>query len=167
MRALDVPPLELRLDLDLPGALHAVFGADVLRRVHGADTVVPPFGADGRRAFDFHIGVASVPRALRPFFWGSRLRVSTRQELRREPYEYSVTNCVKMHFVGSELFRVQPTFQLRRDRRGGVTLRGAVRHTALLPWPLKGLAERFMAAHSERELLAYADALRDTGAVLD
>lgn len=165
MKLLEVPPLELRLGLDLTEAVDLVFSRDVLRRVHGPDTAVPPFVA-GRRTFEFGVDVSAVPRPLRMFFSGSRLRATTRQVLlRRLRDECVVVNHVKMHFVGAELFRIEPTFTLRRDFRGGVTLDGAVRHTALLPWPLKGMAERFMASQSEKELRAYADVLRDYGAV--
>lgn len=163
MRVLDVPPLRLRADT-LQGALEAVFSQRVLRRVHGDDLVAPPFKND-ERAFTFGVDVSGVPRPLRCFFRGSRVHVTTRQEVRRDQRRrlVTVTNYIKMHFVGAELFRVQPAFELGNDGGGGITLGGRVRHTALLPWPLKGVAERFMCTHSERELRRYADVLRECG----
>ncbi len=160
MRSLDVPPLRLCADT-VQGALDAVFSQRVLRRVHGPDLVAPPFVDDGR-TFTFGVDLRAVPRPLRCFFRGSRVQVTTRQEVRRDRRRATVTNHIKMHFVGSELFRVQPAFELCQAD-GGVTLGGCVRHTALLPWPIKGVAERFMCAHSERELRRYAEVLRECG----
>jgi len=166
MKLLAVPALRLTATT-LPDALDAVFGQDTLRRVHGPSvTGAFDFGPDGRRAFDFEVDVSAVPAPIRCFFCGPRLRVTTAQTLARpEPSAcWRVSNSIRMHFVGSELFRIRPEFELTRHEDGRIVVAGTVRHDASLPPPLSGIAERFMAAHSERELRRFARELRLTGA---
>jgi hypothetical protein len=154
MKVVAVPERPLgRVPLD--SALRSVFGEAVLRRVHGPSLRFQPspaFDADGQRAFEFSVPVDRVPAAMRAFFCGDRLRVSTRQTLTAAPGRLHVTNALRLHFVGSELFRIRPEFWLRTDASGSVALGGEVRHDALLPPPLKGLAEGFMCRHTRREL---------------
>lgn len=172
MKQLVLPPIKLvdRRDLaTLEGALHAVFGPRMLRKVHGASLRdAGPFDAEGRRAFRFAVQVGSVPRLIRRFFCGSELTVSARQTLdRADAAKWVVTNNLKMHFVGAQLFRLRPTFWLQRGEDGVVTLGGLVRHDAVLPPPLKGVAEGFMARNTQRELLHFASCLHEEGVIAD
>lgn len=164
MKQLIVPRTRLRGQRDLNSALHAVFGPAMLRRMHGADTKVGDF-ADGKRAFRFVVGVDSVPPPIRRFFCGSQLRVTTRQTLdQTDPAKWTVTNKLKLHFVGSELFKLRPTFWLEQDpQTNDVYLGGVVRHDAVLPPPLDGIAENFMMLNTRKELVHFATCLRDAG----
>lgn len=165
MRVVDVPPTVVPGARDLEHALRVVFGPATLRRVHGPDVVVGDF-AGNRRAFDFFVDVGAVPAAIRRFFCGTRMRVTTRQTLcKKAPAAWTVVNKLKMHFVGAELFGIRPRFVLARDPSdGAVRLGGRVEHYALLPPPLNGIAEAFMAATTREQLDAYADAVRSASA---
>lgn len=165
MKQLIVPRTRLRGQRDMNSALRAVFGPDMLRRVHGASTKVGDF-VDGKRSFKFAVSVDSVPPPIRKFFCGSELRVTTRQTLDQttDPAKWTVTNKMKLHFVGSELFKLRPTFWLERDPDDGhVYLGGTVRHDAVLPPPLDGIAENFMMLNTRKELVHFATCLRDAG----
>lgn len=147
----------------------AVWGEATLRRVHGEVRFEEAGGHDApcdTRTYTFSVDVSAVPWVLRCFFCGPRLRVTTRQTLERRPGAWLVRNDLKMHFMGSELFRVEPTFLLTHDTGephglNGLTLRGAVAHHARLPPPLAGIAERFMERHSERELRRFQAAVEE------
>lgn len=164
MKEIQVPELAMTCQ-SLDSAFDSVFGPDTLARVHGPSTRVEPF-KNNERTFTFDIDVSSVPRMLRCFFCGPRMRVTTRQTMERSRNDIRVTNHIKMHVVGAELFRVKPTFWLdRKSSQGIVVLGGIVQHEASLPPPLRGIAERFMAAHSERELRRFEQVLRERGAL--
>lgn len=164
MKVVTLPAVTLG-DIGMRRALAAVFGPDTLRRVHGAGTVVRDFH-QGRRSFSFTVQVPAVPGPIRRFFCGQELRVTACQTLEeRGPDEWGVTNRLTLHFVGAQLFGIHPAFVLRRDANGTVTLGGSVRHRAILPPPLKGLAEEFMAANTRKELREFARVLYDTGVI--
>lgn len=164
MKQLIVPRTRLRGQRDMDSALRAVFGPAMLRRVHGAGTRVGDF-VDGKRSFKFTVAVDSVPAPIRKFFCGSELRVTTRQLLdQTDAAKWTVTNKMKLHFVGSELFKLRPTFWLERDPDdGNVYLGGTVRHDAVLPPPLDSIAENFMMLNTRKELVHFATCLRDAG----
>jgi hypothetical protein len=168
MRVLAVPSIRLNTPPGpgaLDAALAAVFGPDMLRTMHGPDTVVGGF-VNGKRTFGFKISVGEVPRAIRRFFCGSQLRITTRQTVDASvPDKYTVTNRLKLHFVGAELFKLRPVFWLERAPDGAVHLGGRVRHDALLPPPLNGIAEGFMMLNSQKELLNFAGCLHDAGLI--
>lgn len=166
MKQLVLPRTRLKGQQDLRSALHAVFGPDMLCRVHGASTKVGEF-VGGKRAFKFTVKVDNVPGPIRKFFCGSSLRVTTKQTLdQKMPTKWTVTNHMKLHFVGAEFFKLRPTFWLEQDDDGGVSLGGTVRHDAVLPPPLNGIAEGFMMLHSQKELRHFALCLHEAG-VLD
>lgn len=165
MKQLVVPQVKLAVP-DLEAALQAVFGPPMLRTVHGPATTAGPFDDKGKRAFKFWINVDRVPLPIRRFFCGTQLAVTTRQSLHRTPAKYTVTNRMKLHFVGAELFTLKPTFWLQQAE-DGVSLGGCVRHSAILPPPLNGIAEDFMMLNSRRELLHFAACLRAHGLVTE
>lgn len=163
MKSTDVPPLDLgRQTLD--AAFQTVFGEEVLRRVHGESLTIDTFDASNQRTLSFAIDVSKVPSLIRRFVCGRQMRVTTRQTLAHlTPQHWQITNAVKLHCVASELFRVAPVFWLQQSQDGHVRLGGCVKHTACLPPPLKGIAERFMASKSERELRLFAGQLQGDG----
>lgn len=165
MKVLDVPRVSLG-KVGLEAALASVFGPDMLRRMHGPSLRgAGPFDAKGKRAFKFSIGVQTVPAPIRRFFCGSRLRITTRQTLDKEPGEWTITNKLKLHFLGAEFFKIRPVFWLREAGDGEVTLGGRVRHDAMLPPPLCHIAEGFMALNSEAELRNMAAQLAEAGVI--
>jgi hypothetical protein len=164
MKQVVVPRTRLAGLRDMDGALHAVFGPGMLRKMHGPGTRVGPFEHD-KRVFKFKVSVDAVPLPIRRFFCGSELGVTTRQGLERGADKYTVTNRLKFHFVGAELFKLRPVFWLERERDGGISLGGIVGHTAVLPPPLNGIAENFMRLHTRRELLHFAKCLHEEGLV--
>lgn len=149
----------------MEGALEAVFGVDVLRRVHGPSLRGEgPFDARGKRAFKFAVDVSAVPAPIRRFFCGKRMRITTRQTLaKKAPDDWTITNALKMHFLGAELFKIRPQFWLREGTDGTVSLGGRVQHDARLPPPLCHIAEDFMALHTARELHRFAAHPREAG----
>lgn len=167
MKLLTLPPVKLAGPhaTDLDAAMNAVFGPHMLRKVHGPSLKAGSFDAKGKRAFKFEIRVDAVPPPIRRFFCGSTLGVSTRQTLDKQPDKWTVTNRMKLHFVGAELFKLRPVFWLERDPEGGVSLGGRVRHDAVLPPPLNGIAENFMALNTHRELMHFARCLHEEGVI--
>lgn len=168
MKQLLLPTIPLKQCRDLDGALRAVFGPQMLRRVHGPGTKAGDFDARGRRTFKFSVKVDSVPPPIRRFFCGSELGVTTRQTLDKESGDrWTVTNKMKLHFVGAEFFKLRPAFWLERGVDGVVSLGGAIRHDAVLPPPLNGIAEDFMVLNSKRELLHFARCLHEADLIDD
>lgn len=146
---------------DVSSAIRRALGDAVLRCVHGPNMTVTPWSPAGsraaRRTVSFSMAVEKVPRPVRRFFCGDRMRVTSRQHLTRSPGVATVRHELELHFVGARFFRVQPVFTLRKVGDDATTLEARVQNHARFPPPLNGIAERFMAANSQREL----DALRD------
>lgn len=171
MKMVVLPPVRIAGQRDMGGALHSVFGSHMLSRVHGPSLrgnlpLASTFDADGRRTFSFDVAVDSVPPPIRRFFCGDKLTVTTRQQLNdRRDDDWTVTNRMKLHFVGAELFKLRPKFWLRRDGDGVITLGGQVRHDAVLPPPLNGIAEKFMVLNTQRELTRFAECLSEAGVI--
>ena len=148
---------------DVSSAIRRALGDAVLRCVHGPNMTVTPWSPAGsraaRRTVSFSMAVEKVPAPVRRFFCGDRMRVTSRQHLTRSaaPDTATVRHELELHFVGARFFRVQPVFTLRKVGDDATTLEARVQNHARFPPPLNGIAERFMAANSQREL----DALRD------
>lgn len=160
MKWVDVPDVNLGTR-DMEAALHRVFGLETLRKVHGPDLKAGEFDAKGRRSFEFTIDVSDIPPPVRAFFCKPKLLIRTRQQLSKpSPTRWEVSNKLKMHFVGAELFKIRPSFWLSA-RDDGVYLGGRVRHDAVLPPPLNGICERFMALQTWLQLDAFAKVLAD------
>lgn len=158
MKLVEVPPVCLgRIGMD--AALDRVFGTDTLRKVHGDDVKVSPFDSKGKRAFEFKIDVTNIPPAVRVFFCKPHLLIRTNQTLsKKTPQRWEITNKLKMHFVGAELFKIRPQFWLS-EQDGEVCLGGKVRHDAVLPPPMSGICENFMALNTRMQLTKFAEVL--------
>lgn len=75
--------------------------------------------------------------------------------------EIIVASKVHAHFVGSELFRVHREIILRQQSDGSIWMRGAAKHKAwLLPPPLKGIAESYMANQSLNNMQKLQDLVK-------
>lgn len=128
------------------------------------------------RRLAFRIDVPSVPAPVRRFFCGSSLRISVKQvatfSCRAADWDHSgveapppdqveVRNRTRMHFLGAEMVRVKPSFRIFRDPDASeprYMMEGRVEHHALLPPPLNGIVEMFMAEQSAAKLTLYARA---------
>ena len=169
MKNVVLPTVPLRGHTSMDGAMRAVFGPAVLRKVHGPSLkgAYESFDANGKRRFQFRVAVDQVPPPIRRFFCGSDLRITTQQTLAKEEAKWTVSNKMKLHFVGAEFFKLRPQFWLEQDQEtGAVSLGGNVRHDAVLPPPLNSIAEGFMALNTRRELIRFAQCLHEDG-VLD
>lgn len=148
----------------MQAALDAAFGPAIMRKVHGPSLVMGDFDAKGKRPFTFKLDVTSVPPPIRRFFCSSELDISVRQTLNKlSPTDWQLSNKLRMHCVAAELFKIRPVFSLREDRLGRVTLSARVRHDAVLPPPLNGIAEQFMMTNSQKELRHFAAELERAG----
>lgn len=165
MKTLMLPRTRLAGVDGMEGALHAVFGPQMLRKMHGPATKVGHFDDRGDRRFKFRVKVDGVPPPIRRFFCGKELGITTRQHLDKTDDRWTVTNKMKLHFVGAEFFKLRPAFWLERDpaEPGAVFLGGTVRHDAVLPPPLNGIAENFMMLRSRVELMQFARCLAEEG----
>ena len=164
MKEVHVPATRLECR-DMQGALDTVFGPAMLKRVHGPDTEVCDFDRDGNRTFKFSVDVCRVPWAIRHVFCGSHLRITTRQTLTKpSATRWQVSNDTRMHFLGSELFKLKPVFSLVMDG-SAVHVGGNVQHIAHIPPPFNRIAETFMAKHTERELRKFGACLQDDHSV--
>lgn len=168
MRQLVIPSVRVKRST-MDGALNAVFGSRTLRRVHGTSlrfmTAVEEVSPGSRRKFGFRVDISDVPAPVRKFFSGDSMRVTTTQDVTAPaPGRVEVANRIKLHFVGAELFKLRPTFVLEETPEG-IFLGGRVRHDAVLPPPLNGIAEAFMMLNSEQELRRFGQALVEAGIV--
>lgn len=166
MKELALPRVQLQGCADLGQALRSVFGPEMLRKMHGPDTKVGFFDDKGQRKFKFRVKVEGMPAPIRRFFCGKEMGITTRQQLdTKDDNKWTITNRLKLHFVGAEFFKLRPSFWLERDPAtpGAVFLGGAVRHDAVLPPPLNGIAEDFMMLRSRAELMHFAKCLHEDG----
>lgn len=149
--------------MSLESAVAVAFGEETLRFAHGPSLRLTSWRADGEtkqnRQIQFKIDVAHIPPTIRRFFCGKHLRVTAKQRMHSSNAQVDVENKLKMHFVGSELFKVRPRFQLSSEK-GFVYLSGCVEHHAMLPNPIGVVAERFMASNTENELEKYGAAIK-------
>lgn len=160
MKEVAVPEIWLGTG-DMAAAFDTVFGVPALRRMHGPSlTGAGPFDASGRRSFAFEIDVSDTPAPIRAFFKESKLKVTTDQKFAAvSGTRWEIRNRLKMHFVGSELFSIRPTFWLLKGLDGKVRLGGVVRHRARIPPPLNAIAETFMAANTTAQLVKFSESL--------
>lgn len=146
--------------LTLPEAFDFLFSTEKLKNFHGKNTYISPW-KDDKRTIRFQMDVDAVPQEVRVFFCGEKLRITTTQNVEREKTRWTVSNRVRLHFVGAELFDVRPTFCLETDKNDITNLSCKVQHRARLPIPLNGIVERFMASQTLRELNEYKEIISD------
>ncbi len=136
--------------IPLDRALDIALGPATLREVHGPTLRMPNHRFDPTtctRTFDFELG---IPTFLRPVLAGKRVaRVTASQTLIKSPSLWVVHG--ELHFPGSVLVDIRPTFVLREDHGGATTLSARVDHHVRLPPPLRGIAETFLKSRSEAE----------------
>ncbi len=160
MKELAVPRVQLG-HVPLEHAFKRVFGRDTLQRVHGPSLRMTDWDrAAGTRKIQFAVEMGRIPKEVARFFCGERLRVTTNQTCTRpDANTIVVSNRMRLHFLGAEMFSVRPTFRLSRDD-AGTFLTGIIEHHARLPPPLNSVVESFMVRSSRRELEKFAEVLR-------
>lgn len=154
MKGIDVLPRCLGV-MTLHDAFDIMFGNETLTRVHGNTLSVSDWNSKNERKLKFKIDIEQIPREIRRFFCGNKLNITTKQQKIEDPTKILVNNKIKMHFLGAEFFHVKPKFLLLQDELNQVYVSGHVEHHAILPPPLNGIAEAFMAQHSKREMDRY------------
>ena len=151
-RVCRLPPFVVADATTPADAADRVFGLDALRRMHGPRLHVSSW-TDSERAFRFEIDVSDVPTEVRRVFCGDTLRVTCRQTVRATSVGgLAVSDKLRMHFVGRELFIVRPRFRLAPPDDGRVLLSAEVEVHAMLPPPLSHIVEAFMDASSRAQL---------------
>ena len=140
-------------------AFDTMFGYDTLRRVHGPSVKVSEW-VDGWRKVEFGVNVDHVPKEVRRFFCGDCLRVTAKQKHTYTENKVTIENKIKMHFLGAELFRLNPVFCIDVGKDGMCYASGRVQHCAMVPPPFNTISEHFMAKHTERELQHYRDVVK-------
>lgn len=165
MKEVLIPDTLLRKNMPMPEAIQVAFGLPTLTIAHGPTLKVTSWRSDKRhetiqhRQIRYSMPVGQIPPAIRKFFCGEQLRITSRQHMDTQASTVNVHNKIRMHFLGAEMFHVKPSFQLRKADDGDIYLSGRVEHHAILPPPLCHIAESFMALNSERELKKYGDAM--------
>ena len=146
---------------DVACAFDKVFSVKTLQFLYGPDVRVDPWKItdDGRRSRRIRgsMQIEGAPAEVMRFLAGGKqLRATTRQDVAPPAADGSldVTHKVRMHFLGAELVRVQPSFRLHMpaDAEGPPLLDAEVRVGALFPPPLGGILEGFMERFSRHQL---------------
>jgi hypothetical protein len=154
MKQFQIPKYDLGQH-DLQHAFDVVFGQDTLEHTHGTSLQVTPWQDDERTA-EFYVQIGMIPWALRHIFWASGLQVTIYQKLKKEETVWKVNNDIKMHFIGSRLFKIESYFNLEiKDNH--VFLTGGVKCSAKLPLPINMIAESFMLSQCKKEIANYTE----------
>lgn len=154
MKEYTIPTYDLGVH-DMQHAFDVVFCLDTLEKTHGSTLKATPW-QNNTRTTDFYIGVDGIPWALKHIFCASGMHVTVKQVLSMPTHDvWRVTNDIKMHFVGSRLFKIESNFELNK-KDTHVFLTGGVKCKATLPLPLNMIAERFMLSQCKREIDTYA-----------
>lgn len=61
-----------------------------------------------------------------------------------------------MHFIGAEMFHVKSVFKLKKNNNK-IYFNASIENHAILPPPLNGITEKFMAAKSKKELDSFIE----------
>lgn len=151
------------INASLEDAFEAAFGHATLQHVHGPSLKLMPW-KHAQRKVRFSMPVPhNIPKELARFVCGKHLRFTVSQTASRDDDDsIHIVNKVRMHFIGAELFRVQPSFVLKRNPDNQkYVVQGNVRVDAILPTPLNRIAEAFMLEHSTSEFDRWIAAIDD------
>lgn len=149
MRVVEIPKTFVA-DAPLNVAFETAFGKETLARVHGPSVTATEWRNDSRKV-RFSVPVLNIPREIRRFFCGDKLRVTATQTREARTDAVRVTNKLRLHFLGGELFKIRATFVLSHNIHG-TYIEGTVEHRAYLPPPINAIAEAFMVDNSRREM---------------
>ena len=140
-------------DVSLETAFGIVFGEETFKRVYPGEESEQSGWSNDERTSRFTIDLGRIPVELRMFACDRHMRVDCKQHRDRHSDVICVHTRFKMHFVGSELFSIRPTFTLIRDTTESNTfLKVRVEHRARLPLPFNEIVEAFMRGCSRKEL---------------
>jgi hypothetical protein len=161
MRTATSEPIVLREATSFDDVLSRAFGKPVLDEVHGPTLRVTDWDGSGTRRVQFNMPIPpTIPRQMSRFICGRNLRFSVKQQLAAvDEAHVKLSNKVRMHFIGAEMFKVQPEFVMRKHEDGAFSVQAHVRVDAILPHPLNRVAEAFMLEHSASEFERWARAV--------
>ena len=136
-------------NISLEEAFHKVFSPDSLRRIHGTDMMITDWNHKLERSFQFFVDLPQIPNEIKRFFCGSRLKITTKQQMTKTENNIQVKNKIKLHVLGAEFVSVRPTFYLHHENKRSF-LSINIEHRARFPPPLNKIIEGFMTHTSER-----------------
>lgn len=153
-----MPSITLPYD-NFEDALKSVWSDENLLIVHGKSLKTTPWKND-KRSLKFSINIENIPSEIRRFFCGKELKITTTQKLCRTPSQWDIRSNIRMHFLGSEFFKVRPYFFIKKITEGQLVLGGNVQHHAILPPVLSSIAENFMLSKTTFEMEHFYEILR-------
>ena len=130
-------------------AYHKLFNENILEKKHGK--IIDFRDTKDYRKFSFEIQVNNIPVELKRFFCGKNLKITTRQYLEKCPERWTISNKIKMHFIGAEFFKIKPFFYLEQ-KNDQLFFSAKVENHAIFPPGLSHIAEHFMCLQTEKEL---------------
>lgn len=163
MKEVILPPERIG-NKTLVESFELIFSEEVLGKLHGEKFKSSGWFLDKesgqlKRTVQFSMRVDSVPPEVRIFFCGSKLRVTTVQALTKFEDTWKVSNKMRMHFLGAELFVVKPEFDLHFIE-GVAHITTRVEHHAVMPSPINHIVEAFMSSQTKRQMKEYMDILK-------
>lgn len=153
MRVIEIPKTLISpssTETPLEKTFESVFCKETLVRIHGPSVKVSNWRGNSRKV-SFAVPVTNIPKEIRRFFCGDKLRVTANQTKEAADAGIRVTNRLRLHFFGAELFKIRAIFNLTQEACG-TYIHGHVEHWAYLPPPAKAVAEAFMVNSSQREM---------------
>ena len=145
-------------NMTLKKAFDAMFNNDTLLIVHGPSLRTTEWH-NNKRIVKFSINIDNVPKEIRRVFCGSKLKITTKQEMHESLKQLHIVNKIRLHFLGAEFIKIKPSFVLQ-ESDGEIFISGNVEHHAILPPPLDKIAEHFMSIQTQRELDSYRDIIK-------
>lgn len=130
-------------------AYHKLFNENNLEKQHGK--IIDFRDTKEYRKFSFEIQVNNIPAELKSFICGKNLKVTTRQYIEKYPERWTISNKIKMHFLGAEFFKVKPFFYLEQKNDQIFFSAKIENHAIFLPG-LSHIAEHFMCLQAEKEI---------------
>ena len=166
MKLVEIQPTRVGNSFD--AAFGLIWSDKTLRKFHGPSLSTTPWreekARDGScvqstRKLRFVVDVVDVPAEVRAFFRGDKMRISTKQQLVKQEERWSVTNHIRMHFLGAEFIKMKPTFYLEKIA-DDIYFGGRIEHHAILPPPLNGIVEGFMQRQTEKEIESFSGLIK-------
>lgn len=163
MKELHIEPILLR-NISLNNAFDSVFCDETLKKIHGPETKISTWEND-KRIIRFSINIEKLPKEIKKFFCGSKLRITSKQTRNiikdsKNNDMITINNRIKMHFIFADFFFIKPNFYLKNTNEG-IYFGGIIEHSAVLPPPLNSIAEIFMKSQSEKEIREYKNIIQD------
>ena len=156
MKIVKVDPINIGA-ITYEEAYKKLFNENILEKNHGSSFKILNFcESKDYRKFSFEIQIHNVPMELKRFICGKNLKITTRQYLDKSPERWTISNRIKMHFIGAEFFKIKPFFYLEQ-KNNQLFFSAKVENHAIFPPGLSHIAEHFMCLQTEKELANFID----------